>query len=102
MSYVVEVDVKKVRDAGNEIVDNAKLMYNALTAIKDIVNGTKSYFSSEGGDKARAVFNKCSEVFDGFKTETESYGNYLVGYADGLYRLDDEIQNVISEFPSLE
>ena len=98
---VVTIDPFKVQKAGDNVLSESKKMENALNAIKDLVNNTKSFFQSDGGDKTRQNFNSSAAKFAEFKKFTDEYGQFLQSYGKAQEKLDDEIANIGSKIPKL-
>ena len=101
MPNISTIDPKKVQTAGNDLLEQAKRMENALNKIKDYVNNTKSFFQSEGGDKTRANFNSSAAKFTEFKKFTDEYGKFLQEYGGEMEGLTAQIADLGSKIPKL-
>lgn len=97
----VRIDPKKVHEAGTTILNEANTMKQALDCIKDIINNTKNYFQSEGGDEVRTKFNESAQKFEEFKKFINEYGDFLKSYSEGHDKLDQEIMDSAHKFPVL-
>ena len=101
MPNIVTIDPFRVQKAGDSVLEESRKMETALNAIKDLVNNTKSFFQSEGGDKTRSNFNASAGKFAEFKKFTDEYGQFLQSYGKAQEKLDDEIANIGSKIPKL-
>lgn len=101
MAGTVRIDVTKVQNSGETLQTEAIKMKQALESIKDIVNNTKSYFQSSGGDETRRSFNESAAKFDSFKKFVDEYGEFLKSYGRGHEKLDQSISDAAKKFPKL-
>lgn len=101
MANTVKIDVVKVQNAGTTLQTEAVKMKQALDSIKDIVNNTKSYFQSDGGDDTRKSFNDSAAKFEEFKKFVNEYGEFLKSYGSGHKKVDDAISTAAKKFPKL-
>lgn len=97
----IQIDPLKVQKAGETIKIHANKMYTSLEEIKSIVNNTKSYFQSEGGDSTRKNFNESAAKFDEFKKYVDEYGEFLESYGGGHKKLNDKIASLGAGIPKL-
>lgn len=96
-----KIDFAKVNKAGDDIISQGNAMYNALTAIQNIINNGKKDFDSEGGDAIRKNFNDSAKKFDDFKKFVAEYGQFLQSYSDVQKDLNNEIERIGSQIPKL-
>lgn len=101
MANTVKIDVVKVQNAGATLQTEAVKMKQALDSIKDIVNNTKSYFQSDGGDETRKSFNESAEKFEEFIKFVNEYGEFLKNYGSGHKQVDEAISTAAKKFPKL-
>lgn len=97
----IKIDPFRVQKAGETIKTNANKMLSSLNEIKNIVNNTKSYFQSEGGDSTRKNFNESAAKFDEFKKFIDEYGQFLESYGGGQEKLDDKVASLGASIPKL-
>ena len=97
----IKIDPFRVQKAGETIKTNANKMLSSLNEIKSIVNNTKSYFQSEGGDNTRKNFNESAAKFDEFKKFIHEYGEFLQSYGAAHVKLDTEVSDLANKIPKL-
>lgn len=100
-SVQIKIDPFKVQKAGDTIKSHAAKMFTSLNEIKSIVNNTKSYFQSEGGDATRNNFNESAAKFDEFKKFIDEYGQFLESYGGGQEKLDNKVASLGASIPKL-
>lgn len=98
---VIDIDEKKVKDAGASIKTDGDKMYKALQNIKTIVDGTKKCLDSDGGDEARKHFNASAAKFDEFKKFIHEYGDFLQNYSGAHKKLDTGVAELAKKIPKL-
>ncbi len=97
----IQIDPFRVQKAGETIRTHANKMLASLNEIKSIVNNSKSYFQSDGGDATRKNFNSSAAKFDEFKKFIDEYGQFLESYAGGQIKLDDKVASLGESIPKL-
>ena len=93
------VDIQKINQAGEDLVENARKMYDSLQKIKGYIDGSKSYFDSPAGDKVRNKFNQSAEKFSEFRDFLDSYGEFLKTFSGNVKGFEETVQEVVSEIP---
>ena len=93
------VDIQKINQAGEDLVENARKMYDSLQKIKGYIDGSKSYFDSPAGDKVRNKFNQSAEKFSEFRDFLNSYGEFLKTFSGNVKGFEETVQEVVSEIP---
>lgn len=97
----VRIDPVKVKNAANTISNQSRTMKKTLDDIKRIINDTKSYFKSDGGDEARRNFNQSAEKFDDFERFVKEYASFLESYAEKQNEVDRLVDEVGAKIPKL-
>jgi len=101
MPNIQTIDPKKVNDAGRTVIDETTKMKKALDSITGIINGTKSYFDSEGGNAARKNFSESAAKFAEFEKFIKGYGEFLQNYGAATIKVDQAIEDLSNEIPKL-
>lgn len=96
---ISELSSKDINRAGEDLIDQVTKMYSSLTNIKNLVEGSKSFFNSPAGDSVRTSFNASAEKFENFRSEFNSYGEYLKTFAGNVEKYEEAVKEAASEFP---
>lgn len=96
-----KLNITKINEAGESLVDNAGKMYTSLNNIKNLIEGSKSYFDSPAGDRVRTKFNASAEKFEEFKGFLESYGNFLKTFSGNVKSFEDAVLEATNEIPEM-
>lgn len=95
------LDRVKINKAGEDLIDKAQQMYESLGRVKNLIEGSKSYFDSEAGNSLRTKFNTSAEKFEEFKTFYNTYGEFLKTFSDNVQRYENAVKETVDGIPSL-
>lgn len=101
MAAVTDVTREEVNTAGENIINNAKKMYKSLDNIKQLINGSKSYFDSEAGDDLRRKFNESASKFEEFKNYIIQYGDFLKTFSGNIKKFEDAVKDATKQIPTM-
>lgn len=93
------VNIEKINQAGEDLIENARKMYSSLQKIKGCIDASKSYFDSPAGDDMRRKFNQSAEKFGEFQGFLNSYGEFLKTFSGNVKSFEGAVQEVIGEIP---
>lgn len=96
-----KLDRAKINAAGEDILTDAKKMYDSLERVKTLIDGSKSYFDSEAGDALRKKFNTSAEKFEEFRSFLNTYGDFLKTFSGNVQKFEDAVKNVVDEIPNM-
>ncbi|KIR01539.1 hypothetical protein P261_00353 [Lachnospiraceae bacterium TWA4] len=99
--YTSQLDIQKVRQSGEDLITNVEKIYSSLTKISELINGSKSYFDSQGGDSVRKKFSESAQNFETFKKSLISYGEWLKSFSGNVQSYNNAVQEAVEKFESL-
>lgn len=101
MAVVSELSTEKIKQAGIDLIDNAKKMYSSLNEVKALIDGSKSYFDSPAGDQLRKKFNESAVKFEEFQSYLSTYGEYLKTFAGNVVTYENAVMDAVGDMVSL-
>jgi len=101
MSMNTKLDIQKINQAGEDVLSNVKAMYDSLGRVKNLIDGSKSYFDSPAGDDLRKKFNQSAQKFGEFQSFLNTYGEFLKTFSENYRDFEGEVQDAVREIPTL-
>ena len=95
------LDSKQINKAGEELIDDVKKMYDSLGRVRNLIEGSKSYFDSDSGNQLRIKFNTSAEKFGEFQSFLNTYGEFLKTFSGNVQRYETAVKEVIDGIPNL-
>lgn len=96
-----ELDRAKINMAGEDFINDVQKMYESLERVKNLIDGSKSYFDSEAGEALRTRFNASAEKFGEFKTSLNQYGEFLKKFSGNVQQFEEAVKETVNEIPKL-
>lgn len=96
-----KLDRAKINSAGEDLITDVQKMYESLGRVKNLIDGSKSYFDSDAGNSLRTKFNTSAEKFDEFKTFLNTYGEFLKTFSGNVQKFEDAVKEAVDGIPNL-
>lgn len=97
-----EVNPAKVHQAGEDIIADAAKMYESLNKVKNLIDGSKSYFKSGAGDQLRNKFYASAEKFQEFEAFLKKYGEFLETYSGNIESFETAVKEALAQIPTMD
>lgn len=97
MSDIIKLDFEKIEQAGNDIKQSSKEMFNILKEVNNVMTNSKSVYDSKSGEEVRTSFKKNSAEFDEFKEKMDKYGEFLVQEAERRKKSDKNAEENVPQ-----
>ena len=101
MSFTSTIEVSKVKNAGNELIENTTKMFNALNSISTEIQNSSSCFDSAAGQQLRSQFAQTAAEFQNFRTFLNQYGEFLNTHASNVDAFEAAVSEGLGQIPKL-
>lgn len=101
MAFTSSIEVSKVKNAGQELIENTSKMYNALSSINSEIQNSASCFDSAAGQQLRSQFAQTAAEFENFKSFLTQYGEFLNTHASNVDAFEAAVEDGLGQIPKL-
>lgn len=95
------LNISKINQAGEDLLGNIQKMYDSLQKIKNLIDGSKSFFDSPAGNEIRGKFNRSAENFGEYKAFLNTYGEFLRTYSGEVKGYEEVVQEAARGIPEM-
>lgn len=101
MANISDIEVLKVQNAGKDLIENTKKMYDSLQNISILIQGSSSCFDSDAGNQLRSQFAKSANEFSSFRTFLNQYGEFLKTHASNVKTFESAVLDGLNQIPKI-
>lgn len=92
---------EQIKKAGDDVINETAKLFQCMQNVKELMDGSKSFFNSPAGDNVRKKFTASAQEFEVFRKVLNEYGQFLIDYAKTYDTLETKINEVASQIPNL-